>query len=73
MDWLQVVAIIGGNIAIIIPLFLWVRTEGNSDRRETQNIIREDRKDFLGIVRSIENEMKDFHNRLIKIEMERNK
>ena len=64
MEWIQVFTIIFS----IVGLFLWMRSEGSADRRETQNIIREDRKDFLEIVRSIENEMKDFHNRLVEIE-----
>jgi hypothetical protein len=68
MDWLQVLAIIGGNLGIIIPLFLWVRSEGNSDRRETQSILREDRKDMLGMISAIHTEMKDFHARLVEIE-----
>lgn len=71
MDWLQVLAIIAGNLGIIIPLFLWLRAEGNADRRETQNIVREDRKDFISIIQEIKSEMKDFHYRLLEIERNR--
>ena len=61
MDWSQVLAIIGGNAAIFIPMFFWLRTEANSDRR-----------DILDIIREIQAENKDFHGRLCAIE-ERNK
>lgn len=57
MDWLQVLVIIAGNFGIIIPLFLWVRSESNTDRRE-----------FHGLIREIRDEMKDFHYRLLEIE-----
>jgi len=71
MDWLQVLAIIAGNLGIIIPLFLWIRGESNADRRETQNILREDRKDFFTLITEIKDEMKDFHHRLLEIERSR--
>ncbi len=57
-------AVGGSTIAIIgcmISLFLWLRSEANSDRRDMMNIIRE-----------IQQEIKDFHGRLCTIE-ERNK
>jgi hypothetical protein len=55
-------------LGTMISLFLWMRSEANSDRRQIQDIQREDRKDLLQISRNIENEMKDFHHRLLKIE-----
>lgn len=64
MEWIQVFTI----IASIIGLFLWTRAEANSDRRETQAILREDRKYFLNIITEIKDEMKDFHYRLLEIE-----
>lgn len=54
-------------------MFLWVRSEANNDRRVMQQIQREDRKDILELIRSIELEMKDFHNRLCNIEQNRSK
>jgi hypothetical protein len=61
-------------IGTIISMMFWSRTEANSLRNEA----KEDRKDFIQISRNLENaiyaiqrEMADFHNRLIKIEMER--
>jgi hypothetical protein len=64
-------------IAVIISLFLWLCSEGNSDRRNLYDIQREDRKDLLQITRNIENvitaiqqEMKDFHGRLERTDAE---
>lgn len=68
MNWLQVIAILGGNIGVMVPIFLWVRSEANADRRETQNIIREDRKDLLRLISEIKEDMRDFHYRLLEIE-----
>ena len=69
-----VVAIVGasvGIIAVVIAMFFWIRSEANNDRRQMQDIQREDRKDLLQISRNIENEMKDFHFRLLEIEKSR--
>ena len=57
MEWYHVLAIVLGNGALILPLWLWSRTEANSDRR-----------DILNLIRSIQDEMKDFHGRLCTIE-----
>ena len=61
MEWAQVLAIIAANITIVIPLFIWNRTETNADRR-----------DILNLISAIKEEMKDFHGRLCAIE-EKNK
>lgn len=60
MEWLHVLAILGGNLGIILPLFLWLRGESNADR-----------KDFSSILREMQSEMKDFHYRLLEIEKNR--
>lgn len=91
MDWTEVLALMAAvfvaNIGVILPLFLWTRSEANADRREyanerrsIQDVQREDRKDLLQISRNIENtmqaiqqEMKDFHTRLCNIEIGKNK
>lgn len=62
MDWAQVLAIIGGNAATFLPIFFWLRSEANSDRRDIINILLE-----------MKNEMKDFHGRLCSIEENRRK
>ena len=58
MDWTQVLTIVGSNLA----LFIWARTEANSDRRE-----------LFGLMKGIQDEMKDFHGRLCAIEERRTK
>jgi len=65
-----IIAITGSAIAmigVVISMMFWVRQEANSLRSEA----KEDRKDLLQISRNIENEMKDFHSRLIEIERSR--
>ena len=60
MDIASVIAIVGTGMAFIgtvIALFLWNRSEANSDRR-----------DMVNIVLAIQIEMRDFHNRLVEIE-----
>jgi hypothetical protein len=66
-----IIAIVGsaiGIIAIVIAMFLWLRSEANNDRRYISAIQRDDRKDILELIRSIEFEIKDFHYKLIEIE-----
>lgn len=57
MEWAQFLIL----ILTIGGLFLWNRSEANSDRREMTNLIK-----------SIQEEIKDFHGRLCIIE-ERNR
>jgi isocitrate dehydrogenase len=71
MDWAQVLVIVFGNLAIILPLWLWARSETRADIRQIQEVQREDRKDILELIRSIDSEMKDFHYRLLEIERSR--
>ena len=58
MDWTQVLTILGSNLA----LFIWARTEARHDQQEIREIIR-----------SIQEEMKDFHAKLIQIEERKRK
>lgn len=51
-------------IGIIISMLIWVINESNELRKEAQA----DRKDLLQLTKNIENEMKDFHYRLLDIE-----
>lgn len=71
MPWEQVLTLMGAvflaNMGVMIPLFLWLRTEANADRRESAS----DRRDILQLIRDIQNEMKDFHGRLCAIEEKR--
>lgn len=67
----QILALILGNLAIILPLWLWTRSENRTDMRQLQEIQRQDRRDILELIRTIETEVKDFHYRLLEIEKER--
>lgn len=60
MDWIQVLTIIGVNLGI----FMWLRTEGNADRRHLQTELAADRREMLQIIRNIQDEMKDFHTKM---------
>lgn len=53
MEWAQIFVILGSNIA----MFMWSRSESRHDQQEIREIIR-----------SIQDEMKDFHARLCVIE-----
>jgi len=62
-----IIAITGSAIAIVgtvLAMMFWVRQEANSLRNEA----KEDRKDILNLIRSIELEMRDFHYKLVEIE-----
>lgn len=60
MNWQEVLAIIIGNAALTIPFFLWNRSEANADRR-----------DMVNLIRAIQQETKDFHGRMCRIEESR--
>lgn len=63
MDWLQVLVIVGSNFAMlgsVIALHINQANRIDENRRETNVIINE-----------IKDEMKDFHKRLLEIEMAR--
>lgn len=65
-----IIAVVGVGIAmvgVVISMMFWVRSESNDLRNEQ----KQDRKDLLQISRNIENEMKDFHFRLLEIERKR--
>lgn len=64
MDWTQVIFLFLGNVALIG----WLR----ADIKEVREVQSEDRKELLSILRSMQEEQKDFHGRLCAIE-ERNK
>lgn len=72
MDWLQVVVLIFGNVAWVVPLWLWNRSESRADTRQIHERIDANSKEMSTILRAIQDEMKDFHGRLCAIE-ERNR
>lgn len=56
MEWLQLLTVVGANLA----MFMWARSEA-----------REDQAEMRMIMKSIQDEMKDFHGRLCAIEEKR--
>jgi len=68
---LTILGTVGGvfiaNLAIVVPLFFWVRTETRSDIRHMDNKLDAIRE----LTHAIHMEMKDFHNRLCLIEKEK--
>lgn len=65
-----IIAVVGVGIAmvgVVISMMFWVRGEANSLRIEAKS----DRKDMLNMIRAIENEVKDFHYKLLEIERNR--
>ncbi len=53
-----------GNIAIIVPLFIWNRAESRSDIRHMDNKLEVYVQGIREDVKAIHSEMKDFHGRL---------
>jgi hypothetical protein len=66
MDWTQVFVMLAGNAALIIPLFLWNRSESRSDHRHLEAMVNAQ-------IEAIRQDMKDFHGRLCAIEEGRKK
>lgn len=64
--WVPILALIFANFALIIPLFLWNRSESRTDVRHMDAKLEATRE----LVRAIYDESKDFHNRLCSIEKE---
>jgi hypothetical protein len=79
MDWTEIsksvapiLALILGNAAFIVPLFLWNRSESRADIRVMDSKLESFRAETTALIQSIQQEMKDFHGRLCAIE-ERNR
>ena len=60
MDWIQVLTIIGSNIA----LFLWARTESRADHRALETWT----KDMITVIQA---EIKDFMEGFVQLKRER--
>lgn len=66
-DLTAIITILGvfiANASLVIPLFLWNRSESRADMRHVDAKLESTRE----LVRAIYDESKDFHNRLIAIE-----
>lgn len=88
MDWNQVLTIVGTNIALIfvslgstISLFIWTRTEANSDRRQIQEEMRVNRESFqeemrvnrqetMTLIKEIQAEVKNFNQKIEELKSE---
>ncbi len=71
MEYAAIITILGvfiANASMVIPLFLWNRSEARADVRHTEAKLESTRE----LVRAIYEESKDFHNRLCKIEERKN-
>lgn len=69
MEWTQFIILVlamGG-------MFFWNRTEARADSRHFDQETKELRREMIDIIRSMEQESKDFHGRLCSIEERRNK
>ncbi len=67
MEWAQILALLLGNLAIILPLWLWNRGETRADIRHMDTKLDSNRN----LIVAIHEEMKDFHYRLLEIERAR--
>ncbi len=67
MDWTQVLTILGGNMA----LFLWATRQARTDFLHLDRKLEENRKETNSVIKAIQEEIKDFHNRLCRIESDR--
>ncbi len=65
----EILTLILGNAAVIVPLFLWNRSESRADIRHMDTKLEATRE----LVRAIYDETRDFHNRLIAIEQKNKK
>lgn len=68
MDWPQLLALIFGNAAIVIPLFVWNRTESRNDWRHMDNKLEIYKSETNALIEAIRQDIKDFHGRLCEIE-----
>lgn len=74
MEWTQVLTIIGANLILIVGMIgtiigIWLHQDKKLDAFRLSADV--DRREILAIIRSIQDEMKDFHGRLCKIEENR--
>jgi hypothetical protein len=79
VNWMQILAMVSGNIAWIFPVLLWLRTESRTDARrfeDISNTIKSDaiiqnnslRKDMSDILEEMREERREFHGRLCIVE-----
>ena len=66
--WIQIVSLFVANAGLII----WFRTESRNDWRHMDNKLDSYQRESNQLIRAIQEEVKDFHIRLCKIEEARN-
>jgi len=78
MEWYHVCGMILGNLAILLPLWIWVRAESRADARHMDAKIDSNRelihvihKETMQVINEIKLESRDFHHRLLEIERAR--
>jgi len=74
-EYTAIITIIGvfiANAALILPLWLWNRSESRADVRNIDSKIESNRQETNAILQAIRDDIKDFHGRLCAIE-ERNR
>jgi hypothetical protein len=72
MQTQDILMLILGNAALIIPLFLWNRSESRADIRHMDAKLESNSKEIQALINAIRQDINDFHTRLCLIE-ERNK
>jgi hypothetical protein len=74
--WIHTLTIILSNFALMLTMFLWVRSEANADRRDIANKLSQEKAEttrmMFDLTSTMIAESKDFHSRMCVIE-ERNK
>jgi len=65
----NILTLVLGNAAVILPLFLWNRSEARADIKHMDAKLESTRE----LVRAIHDEVKDFHERLYELEKNRGK
>lgn len=74
MEWYHVLTIVGANAVLILGMIgtvvaIWLHQDKKLDEyRENADT---DRREIVSLVRAIQDEMKDFHGRLCRIEESR--
>ena len=68
MEVTNLLTLILGNAAIIIPLFIWIRTESRNDWRHMDAKMETYMYGIRQDIKAMHEEMKDFHARLCVIE-----
>ncbi len=69
---ITIASIVVANIGTTILLFTWATNHAAQDNRENRALIKSAEENTKKMIDAIHTEMKDFHERLIRIE-ERNK